>query len=338
LSAARKAPGAADALCRADLHVHTRYSGGGHLRARRLRRGLPDPEELVRAARARGLHLVTFTDLDTIDGCLAFLDRHPDAPDFFISEEVRAIEPRTGTRVGVLVYDLTESQHREIQSLKRDVRDVAAYARSTGLLASLGSVLGLLEAGGPEGLVRDLLHEFDRFEIRNGAEDRACNELMARLVQERAAGFGLGVTAGSNAHTVERVGRTATVARAHDRGGFLEALREHRTWAMGLHGGVWSSFAEVLGSVPLHRAAAPLLGHAVARARRNVRARRTKRWLDQIDVRKFQEKARTFGASDREANPGPDEARRIAARDGGIQGGRAGMDGQRTRVCREERT
>jgi len=47
----------------------------------------------------------------------------------------------------------------------------------------------------------------------------------------------------------------------------------------------------------------------VTRTRRNVRARRTKRRLDQMDVLKFQEKARSFGASGREANPRPDGAR-----------------------------
>jgi hypothetical protein len=270
----------------------------------RLRRGLPEPEQLYRAARARGMHLVTFTDLDTIDGCLSFLDRHPDAPDFFISEEVRAIEPRTRAVVSVLVYDLDEERHRELQALKRDVRDVAACARSTGLLASLGSVLAVLEAGGSEGIVRDLIRLFECFEIRNGAEDRTCNELMSRLVQETTAERGFGVTAGSNAHMCGRVGRTATVARARDRAGFLEALRRHRTWAVGTHGDAWSSFAEVLGKAPLHLSAAPLLDQAVRRARRNAGARRTRRRLDVIDVEKFQQKARSFHVRGSRGEPG----------------------------------
>ena len=304
-----RAIGAGPALCRADLHVHTRHSERGHLRMPRLRRGLPEPDTLYRSARSRGMQLVTFTDLDTIDGCLALLDRHPDAPDFFVSEELRATEPRTRASVSVLVYDLTEAQHRDLRALRGDVRDVAAYARSAGLLASLGSVLGVLDAGGSEGIVRDLIRLFDCFEIRNGAEDRSCNELMARLVQETTAGRGFGVTAGSNAHTVGRVGRTATVARARDRAGFLEALRRHRTWAVGVHGDVWSSFTEVLGKVPLHLSAAPLLDHAVRRARRNAGARRAGRRLDVIDKEKFQRKARSFDVAGRGANPGPDSAR-----------------------------
>jgi PHP domain-containing protein len=270
----------------------------------RLRRGLSEPDSLYRVARARGMHLVTFTDLDTIDGCLSFLDRHPDAADFFMSEEVRAIEPRTRAMVSVLVYDLTEEQHRDLRAMRGDVRDIASYAQSTGLLASLGSVLGVLEAGGTEGILRDLIRLFECFEIRNGAEDRTCNELMLRLVQETTAERGFGVTAGSNAHASGRVGRTATVAAARDRSGFLEALRRHRTWAVGTHGDVWGSFAEVLGKAPLHLSAAPLLDQAVRRARRNAGARRARRRLDVIDVEKFKTKARSFQVTGPRGDPG----------------------------------
>ncbi|OLC56332.1 MAG: hypothetical protein AUH92_00420 [Acidobacteria bacterium 13_1_40CM_4_69_4] len=298
----------ASSLCRADLHLHSIYSGSGHLRAPRLRSGLPEPEALYRAARARGMSLVTLTDLDTIDGCLAFLDRHPGTRDFFISEEVLAAEPRSGALVSVLIFGLDEGQHRDIQGLKCDVHDVAAYARAAGLPASLGSLLPVLEAGGSEGLVRELIQAFDRFEIRNGAEDRACNELMARLVQQAAAGRSFGVTAGSNAHVAARAGRTATVARAAGREEFFEALRENRTWAAGEHGRAWASFAEVLRHVPLSRAAQPLVDRAMTRARRSARARQAKRRLDLIDILRFQEKAKSYRGTGRRANPGSGEA------------------------------
>ena len=296
-------------VCRADLHLHSLYSGAGRLRARRLREELPEPAALYRAARARGMDLVTFTDLDTIDGCLEFLDAHPGAADFFVSEEVRAAEPVTGATVGVLLYDLSEAQHREVQRLKGNVGDVAAYARSEGLLASLGSLLGVLEAGGAEGVLRDLIRLFDCFEIRNGAEDRACNDLMARLVQETAAGRSFGITAGSDTHTAARAGRTATVARCRGREEFLAALRRKQTWVEGAHGDVWGSLTEVVRNVPLHRAAAPLLDHCLRRARRSARARRTRKSLDRIDVLRFQEKARSYEPSGREASPEPDAAR-----------------------------
>lgn len=305
----RERTSSTEPLCRADLHVHSCYSGSGHLRAPRLRSGLSEPETLVRTARARGMSLATLTDLDTIEGCLAFLDRHPDAPDFFLSEEVLASEPRSGARVSVLIYGLDERQHRDLQGLKWDVFDVAAYARVEGLAASLGSLLPVLERAGSEDRVRNLIRAFDRFEIRNGAEDRVCNELMARLVQQTAAGRSFGVTAGSNAHVTGRVARTVTVARASGCGEFLDALRENRTWAEGEHGRAWASFAEVLRHVPLHRAAHPLVDSAMRRARRSASARRTRKRLDRIDIQQFQEKARSFRATGPRAGPGPGEAR-----------------------------
>lgn len=304
--------GASDAsgpICRVDLHLHSRYSGAGHLRAPRLRGELAEPADLYRAARARGMDLVTLTDVDTLDGCLRFLDAHPGATDFFVSEEVLAVEPVTGAAVGVLLFDIDEAQHRGVRRLKEDIRDVAAYVRSEGILASLGSLLGVLEAGGSDQLLRDLIVLFDRHEIRNGAEGRACNDLMARLAQEVAAGRSLGVTAGSNAHIASRAGRTATLARGRGRQEFLGALRKNQTWVTGDHGRVWGALAEVVTSVPLHRAAAPLFDRCLSRARRTARARSTRKRLDQVVVQRFQEKARSYEPSVRRARPRSDSAR-----------------------------
>jgi len=296
-------------ICRVDLHLHSRYSGVGHLRAPRLRGELAEPADLYRTARARGMDLVTLTDVDTLDGCLRFLDAHPGATDFFVSEEVLAVEPVTGAAVGVLLFDIDEAQHRAARRLKGDIRDVAAYVRSEGILASLGSLLGVLEAGGSDQLLRDLIVLFDRHEIRNGAEGRACNDLMARLAQEVAAGRSLGVTAGSNAHIASRAGRTATLARGRGREEFLGALRRNQTWVTGDHGRVWGALAEVVTSVPLHRAAAPLLDRCLSRARRTARARSTRKRLDQVVVQKFQEKARSYEPSVRRARQRTDSAR-----------------------------
>ena len=117
------------------------------------------------------------------------------------------------------------------------------------------------------------------------------------------------MTAGSNAHATGRVARTATVARAAGCGEFLDALRENWTWAEGEHGRAWASFAEVLRHVPLHRAAHPLVDSAVRRARRSASARRTRKQLDRIDIRQFQEKARSFRGTGPGAGPVPGGAR-----------------------------
>ena len=65
---------------RADWHIHTHFSDG-----------YASPAETVAAAARLGLGRIAITDHDGIDGCLEFLSRHPDAPDFLMGEEV---EPR----------------------------------------------------------------------------------------------------------------------------------------------------------------------------------------------------------------------------------------------------
>ena len=58
------------------------------------------PERVYRLAKARGMDVVTITDHDSIDGCLHFLNRHPEkhAEDFLIGEEVTAHLPEFSAR------------------------------------------------------------------------------------------------------------------------------------------------------------------------------------------------------------------------------------------------
>ena len=74
---------------KADLHVHSRHSTqSGSLKFLRSRDCYSDPEAVYRTAKTRGMDVVTITDHDSIGGCLVFLERHPDATDFIVGEEV----------------------------------------------------------------------------------------------------------------------------------------------------------------------------------------------------------------------------------------------------------
>ena len=67
---------------RADLHVHSWHSGFTRSMAMfRSRDCYSTPGEIYRAAKSRGMDVVTITDHDSIDGCLEFLSRHPGAPE-----------------------------------------------------------------------------------------------------------------------------------------------------------------------------------------------------------------------------------------------------------------
>lgn len=294
---------AAGAVLRADLHAHSRYSKPCGLGGARALGGIGDPEAIDRAARARGMDLVTLTDRDTIDGCLEFLDRHPAARHFFVSEEVTARDPRTGGSLSVLLYDIDEEQHREARRLRADVRELAGYVRAEGIAASLGPFAGVMPVEAlPSADVRRILDLFDRFELVHGARSRAHNLMVARLAHEAAAGRRFGITAGSGAHGPARVGRTATLAFAGCREEFLAELRRGRTWAAGAEGSRWAATLDLLRLLrhdgrSSEAGTALVLGHLLRGIRLDAGIRAARRRLDRTDVQRFRRRAKAFVAA-----------------------------------------
>ncbi|MFQ5877508.1 MAG: PHP domain-containing protein [Acidobacteriota bacterium] len=320
--------------------MHSRHSGPGHFRLSGPPGGCGEPERIYARARRRGMDLVTLTDLDTIDGCLEFLDRHPGAGDFMISEEVTVLDPRSRTRLRLLLYDITEAQHREVQRSRGDLQDLLACLREEGILWSLGAFLGEHRADARwVGRIRDILRLADRFEIRSGSLGRAHRALLARLVREVFGNRPFGITAGSGSHGPSRVGRTVTVSFARTRDEFLADLRANRTWDAGEEGAPWTStleLARVLGagsrsliaggerlrdggrsralgrarvSLPVHLSGASLCAHALGRARAHARIRGVSARLDRRDVRRFQQKARSYSPVAIATGSGSEEAR-----------------------------
>ena len=156
-SSSSSAPGEGS-LLRADLHVHSWHSGhANHMRFLRARDCYSDPEAVYRAAKARGMDLVTITDHDSIGGCLEFLDRHPDAGDFFISEEIECLVPGLPLKVHIGAYDINERIHRDVQPLRRSVFETAAYLRQQGVFFTLNHLFFFLHGQMPLGDYLDAL-------------------------------------------------------------------------------------------------------------------------------------------------------------------------------------
>ena len=64
---------------KADLHCHSYFSGKtDHVTALEPMDCYSSPERVYRLAKARGMDIVTITDHDSIDGCLHFLNKHPE--------------------------------------------------------------------------------------------------------------------------------------------------------------------------------------------------------------------------------------------------------------------
>lgn len=210
-----------------------------------------DPGDVYRVARARGMDLVTITDHDSIDGCLEFLDRHPDATDFIVGEEVSCRFPDGDIEVHLGVYGLSESLHRELQPLRRNVFDVAACLREAGVFFCLNHLLHFYRRQAPLGSYLRLLDEVPALETRNGTMLRAHNELTALIAAagEGAARSPFVAIGGSDAHTLRRVGTTWTEAPGRTAADFLESLKAGRASVGGAHGTTAAIAADAYGVI-----------------------------------------------------------------------------------------
>jgi hypothetical protein len=236
---------------RADLHVHSYHSGyASHLRFLRSRDCYSSPEDVYRVAKSRGMDVVTITDHDSVGGCLEFLDRHPDADDFFISEEIECRFPGLPLKAHVGAYGIDERIHREIQPLRGNVHEVAAYLRQQGVVFALNHLFFFFNRQMPlEEYLRAVLSLFPAFEARNGAMLPSHNILIEDILRERGGPTRPVLLGGSDAHTLGSLGTTYTEARGRNRDEFLQSLRAGDTRVGGRHGGVLRVAREIYGVV-----------------------------------------------------------------------------------------
>ena len=117
---------------RADLHVHSRHSDRAAdwvLRRLDFPASCSDPLEMYHRLRERGMDFVTLTDQNTINGCLEIAG----LTGVFLSEEVVTVFPEDECRVHVLVWGISESQHRDISKVRESVYDLQKYLLSEGI-------------------------------------------------------------------------------------------------------------------------------------------------------------------------------------------------------------
>ena len=170
-------------FARADLHLHTNASVFKYFRAANTRDSYNDPDETYRLAKARGMDFVTFTDHDTVDGCLRFRDRHPDYADFFVSAEIETFFPRTGHRIHVNVFDLTLAHWKVINVKRRNIFDLVEFLRSEDLLYSANHLFQSYRMRqAPEDFFTRMLELFDVFEVKNGSMAYQHNALVEDLL------------------------------------------------------------------------------------------------------------------------------------------------------------
>lgn len=226
---------------RADLHVHTCHSTqNGTIPFLRARDCYSKPEDVYRVAKRRGMDLVAITDHDSIDGALELMARRPGAGDIIVGEEITCWFPGSALEVHIAAYDMTEALHREIQPLRRNVFEVAGCLRAAGVFFALNHLLHFYrEQVALEEYLR-LLDEVPALEVRNGTMLPGHNLLIEAIAARWRPLHGgrLAVVAGSDAHTLRRVGRTWTSAPGATRAAFMASLRAGHGEPGGDHGGV----------------------------------------------------------------------------------------------------
>ncbi|HVT43333.1 MAG TPA: PHP-associated domain-containing protein [Thermoanaerobaculia bacterium] len=220
---------------KADLHCHSRFSVFKYFRRANTRDCYNAPEDVYRIAKERGMSYVTLSDHDSIDGALYLLNRYPDLDDFFISEEVETYFPETGQRIHIGVYNLDEKQHREIQRLRPDIRELVPYMKSEGLLFGVNHLFQNYRMKNVAArYIGEMIEMFDIFEVLNGAMASFHNRMVHQLVSTvRGTGRKISMVGGSDAHTLKHVGKVYTVSNANSLAEFLENVRQGECFAWG---------------------------------------------------------------------------------------------------------
>jgi glycosyltransferase involved in cell wall biosynthesis len=179
-------------VSRCDLHIHSRYSARSEewlFRRLDFPDSYSDPRQVHEQLLKRGMDYVTITDHDTIEGCLQIAH----LPRTFISEQVTTYFPHDPCKLHVLVWGISEQQHREIEAVRDNVFELQRYLQTAQIAHAVAhplySVNGKLEARHLEQLI--LL--FKHFEGINGLRDALLSELaqilFKRLTQEKIDEF-----------------------------------------------------------------------------------------------------------------------------------------------------
>ena len=179
-------------MIRCDLHLHSKHSDRSQdwlFRRFDFPDSYSDPKELYARAKKAGMHFFTITDHDTIDGCLELGDFRGT----FVSEQVTTYFPRDPCKINLLVWGISETQHREILLLRENIFDLQKFLQreviAHAVAHPLYSINGKLNTSHLERLI--LL--FKHFEGINGLRDALLSDLtryiLAQLTPQKIEEF-----------------------------------------------------------------------------------------------------------------------------------------------------
>jgi hypothetical protein len=210
-----------------------------------------EPKEIYRSLRGKGFDFVTFTDHDTIDGCLEIAGE----PGVFLSEEITAFFPEDDVKVHLLAWGITEAQHAEIQRLRRDIYDLARYLKAQEIAHAVAHPFWPVDERLSVDHWERLVLLFRHFETVNGLRDPLLGQTaefaLSRLTPSDIERFATerklqplwdepwkkAFTGGSDDKGGIYLGRDWTEAEGRTAHEFLSALREGKCRPGGEGGG-----------------------------------------------------------------------------------------------------
>ncbi len=151
-------------MIRADLHVHSRHSSrppNWLARQFNIPESFTTPQHIYRTALSRGMTHVTITDHNTIDGCLEIAG----LPNTFVSCEFTARFPEDDCHIHVLAYDLSQARFAELNALRDNIYELAAYIDANRIAAAVAHPLFSVNDRLTQSHFERLLLLFDLFEL-----------------------------------------------------------------------------------------------------------------------------------------------------------------------------
>lgn len=166
---------------KADLHVHSKYSTRPSywiLQKIGCSESYTEPLKLYSIAMDRGMNFVTITDHDSVEGCLEIAHLR----DTFISEEITTYFPQDGCKLHVLAYGITERQHADISSLRKNIFELVEYLNQERIVYAAAhpmySINNLLAIKHFE----QQIILFKNFEL-NGSQDACQNNILSCILK-----------------------------------------------------------------------------------------------------------------------------------------------------------
>jgi len=219
-----------------DMHVHTRFSteGPDYGVVKVMVNMAGDPADLYQKAKNLGMDFVTFTDHNTIDGCLYLLEKMPHIDDFIISEEITTHDPEYKFVIHINAYDITRLQHRRIMNVKKSFPKLIHYLKGQNILYSYNHPYWhrhldyIITIPKPIQRVYEMAKNFSVLEGINSFRLPKQN----MMAQDMAKTLGLSTIAGSDAHGGS-IGRAYTLTKSNNIKEFLGEVRVGRTQMVG---------------------------------------------------------------------------------------------------------